>query len=228
LRRSAWLWLGLFSYIVLFSNGCRLTGGSSGTDAQLRFLLASPGAPQVNVLIDSVSVAGNLGYGNATVYLQVKPGSHHIQVVPVSGAAPIFDQTMSFASSTNQTLLLTGPATSIQPLLLSDKGPTIVVNEAYVRVVNASASMGAADVYIVPAGSSVVGVMPVAAALGFDQSTGYQLTVAGNYEVFMTTPGTSSALLSTGPISLSSAINQTVVALDGTSGGFQYSVVNDQ
>jgi hypothetical protein len=44
----------------------------------------------------------------------------------------------------------------------------------------------------------------------------------------MTTPGTSSALLSTGPISLTSAENQTVVALDGASGGFQYSVLNDQ
>lgn len=226
MRRSAWLGLGLFVGVVLLATGCGGTGG--GADAELRVVQASPNAPLVNVLIDSVSVAGNLGYGNATIYLQLKPGSHHLQVVPVSGASPIFDQTMSFTSSTNQTLLLTGPATSIQPLLLSDTGPTIVVNDAYVRVVNASATMGAADVYIVPAGSSIVGVQPVAAGLGFDQSTGYQLTVAGNYEVFMTTPGTSSALLSTGPISLTSAENQTVVTLDGTSGGFQYSVLNDQ
>jgi Domain of unknown function (DUF4397) len=227
LRRSAWPMLSLFSCIALFLSGCGGTGGG-GADAQLRVLQASPNAPLVNLLVDGVSVAGNLGYGNATAYLQVKPGSHHIQAVPVSGASPIFDQTMSFASSTNQTLLLTGPATGIQPLLLSDTGPTIVVGDAYVRIVDASATMGAADVYIVPAGSSIVGVQPVVAGMSFDQSTGYQTTVAGNYEVFMTAPGTTNALLSTGPISLTSAENQTVVALDSASGGFQYSVLNDQ
>ena len=87
-----------------------------------------------------------------------------------------------------------------------------------VRVVNASATMGAADVYIVPAGSSIAGVQPVKAGLSFDQNTGYQLTMAGNYEVFMTTPNTSNALLSTGSISLTADQNQTVVALDGTAG----------
>jgi hypothetical protein len=225
LRRSAWLWLGLFSCMALFSTSC---GGGGKSPAMLRLLQASPDAPPVNVLIDAKSVAVNLAYGNDTGYLSVKPGSRHVQVVPASGGSPIFDQTISLASSSNQTLLLTGLAAGIQPVMLSDAVPTVVANSGYVRLVNASATMGAADAYLVPAGTSIVGVKPVAAGMTFDQITGYQVIADGNYQIFMTTPGTATALLSTGPLSLTAAQNQTVVALDGVSGGFTYVRLTDQ
>ncbi len=178
--------MGLFSCIALFSVGCG--GSAAGADAMVRFLQASPDAPLVNVLVDGTSVAGNLAYGNASGYISVKAGSRHIQVVPASGSTPIFDQTISFTSSTNQTLLLTGPAASIQSVLLKDGGTTATTGDGYVRVVNASGAMGAADVYIVPAGVSIVGVKPIAAGLAFDKDTGYQLTVAGNYAVISECP----------------------------------------
>jgi len=222
--------------MALFSSGCG--GSGSGTDAMVRFLIASPDAPLVTIFIDGKSVSGNLSYGNATAYISVKPGSRHIQVTPVSGASPIFDQTISFAagsttsssstSSSNQTLLLTGQAASIQLVTLTDGGTTLTTGDGYVRVVNASATMGAADVYIVPAGSGIGGASPVKAGLTFDQNTGYQLTIAGNYQVFMTTPGTNNALLDTGSLSLNAAQNQTVVALDGVGGVFTFAVLTDQ
>jgi hypothetical protein len=199
----------------------------------VRFLMASPDAPLVTIFIDGKSVSGNLGYGNATSYISVKPGSRHIQVEPVSGASPIFDQTISFAagsntSNSNQTLLLTGLAASIQTVTLTDGGTTTITGDGHVRVANASASMGAADVYIVPAGSGIGGATPVKASLALDQDTGYQPIIAGNYQVFMTTPGTNNALLSTGSLSLTAAQNQTVVALDGVGGVFTYVVLTDQ
>ena len=227
MRRSAWFCLGLFSCITLLSSGC---GGGSGTTstAQFRLVQASPDAPQVKVVIDGASVAANLAYGNATAYISVKSGSRHLQVVPVSGSSPIFNQTLSFNSSAKQTLLLTGPAASIQPVLLTDGGTTTTTGDGHVRVVNAAATMGAVDVYIVPAGSSIVGVQPVTAGLAFGKDTGYQLTVAGNFDVFTTAPGTTNALLNTGSVSLTSAQNLTVVALDGTSGGFMFALLTDQ
>jgi len=227
LRRWAWLWLGLLSGLALFLVGCG-GSGSSSTTAQLRILLASPDAPKVNVLVDRKSVAANLAYGNATAYISVQSGSRHVQLVPVGGGSPIFDQTISFASSANQTLLLTGLAASIHPITLTDGGTTSVAGDGHVRVVNASATMGAADVYIIPAGNSIVGVQPVKAGLAFDADTGYEVTAGGNYEVFMTAPNTTQAFLSTGPISLTAAQNQTVVALDGNSGGFMFALLTDQ
>jgi len=224
LRRWAGLWL--FSFITLFLSGCGGGGGSS--DAQVRFLQASPNAPQVDVLVDGKSVAGNLAYGNVTGYIAVASGARHVQVVPVSGGSPIFDQSISFTASAYNTLLFTGPASGIQMVNLTDGGTTSTTGDGHVRVINASATMGPADVYIVPAGSGIGGVSPVKSGLTLDQSTGYQLIAAGNYQVFMTTPNTSKALLNTGSIALTSAQNQTVVALDGNAGGFMYALLTDQ
>jgi Domain of unknown function (DUF4397) len=225
LRRWAGLWLGLFLGSAFLLSGC----GSSGSDVSaVRFLQASPDAPPVSVLVDGKTVAGGLNYGNASGYSPVQPGSHHIQVVPVNGSTPILDQSFPFPVSENLTMLLSGPAASIRMVTLTDGGTTSVSGSGYVRVVNASSTMGPADVYIVTAGSGIGGVSPVTAGLGFGQDTGYHVIVAGNYQVFMTTPGTPNALLSTGSISLTAAQNQTVVALDGSSGGFQYTLLTDQ
>ncbi len=226
MKRWAGLWLGLFWGAAFFLSGCG--GGSAGQVSTVRLLQASPDAPPVSVVVDGKTVASGLNYGNASGYSSVKPGSHHIQVVPASGGSPIFDQSISFASSSTKTLLFSGPAAGIQLVTLTDGGTTSVSGSGYVRVVNASSTMGSVDVYLVAAGSGIGGVSPVTAGLGFDKDTGYQVIVAGNYQVFMTTPGTPNALLSTGPISITAAQNQTLVALDGSSGGFQYTLLTDQ
>ena len=175
-------------------------------------------------------MATNLGYGNDTGYISVKSGSRHIQIVPLSGSSPILDESLSISSGANQTLLLTGPASSIKPVVLTDGGTTVTTGDGYVRVVNASSTMGPADVYTVVAGTSIAGVQPVTGGtpLAFDKDTGYQLIAAGNYQVFMTAPGTTNAFLSTGPIDLSASANQTIVALDDASGGFAYARLTDQ
>jgi hypothetical protein len=80
----------------------------------------------------------------------------------------------------------------------------------------------------VQAGTGIGGVQPVVAGLAFDKDTGYKLTAAGNYQVFMTTPGTTSALLNTGPLNLTSGQDQTVIALDDPSGGFTFALLTDQ
>jgi hypothetical protein len=222
------VWLSALCVGIFLSTGCGSSGSS--TTAQLRFFQASPDAPHVNVLVDGASVATNLGYGNDTGYISVKSGSRHIQIVPLIGSSPILDESLSISSGANQTLLLTGPAASIKPVVLTDGGTKVTTGDGYVRVVNASSTMRPAAVYIVVAGTSIGGAQPVTGSmpLAFDEYTKYELTAAGNYQVFMTAPGTTNAFLSTGPIDLSASANQTIVALDSISGGFTYLRLTDQ
>ncbi len=214
---------------TLFSIGC---GSSSSTNtAQLRVLEAAVGAPPVNILVDGAVVASNLGYGSATAYLTVKSGSRHVQAVPVSGGSPIIDQTLSLTASSNQTLLITGTSSSIHTVVLADGGTTATTGDGHVRVFNASNTMVASDVYIVPPGTSLVGVTPVTKTtpLGFDGNTDYQLVPVGNYEVFLTVPNTTTVNLGTGPLNLSGTnSNQTVVVFDAATGGFTYILFSDQ
>ena len=206
-------------------------GSSSGT-GQIRFVQASSGQPALNLLIDGKTQASNLSYGNATTYLTVKTGSRHVQAVPtlpLNSTKAVFDTAVSVASSANATVLMTGPASGVKSVVLTDGGTAAVTGDGYVRVINASVNMGAADVYLISAGSSLSGAKPVGTNVGFDGNPGYQAVVAGDYELIMTSPGTLSVLLDSGPINLTAGQNWTVVVLDGGAPGtFSFSVMQDQ
>lgn len=213
----------------LCSIGCG--GGSNDTTQQIRVLMASPSAPPVDILIDGGQVATSLGYTNSMPYVPVNPGQRHVEGIAVSNSATIFQQTVAVTESAELTLVVTGPASKAETLVLTDASTSSIVvttGEGSVRVVNASSNMGPADVYVVNAGTGIAGVTPIASDLPFGQATGYQLTAIGNYEVFMTTPGTSNVLLDTGPLALTQSQYQTVVAVDGTTGGSNYVALTDQ
>ncbi len=212
---------------IVFMIGC---GGSSDTTQQLRIVMASPDAPPVDILIDGTEVATSLAYTNSTAYLTVNSGSRHIQVLTVSNSTSVFDQSISITASANETLVLTGAVAKLQSLLLTDGtiNTTITTGEGDVRVVNASPSMGPADVYVVNAGTSLSGAKPVSSNLSVNQATAYQLATIGNYQVFMTQPGTTNVLLNTGPLALTQSQFQTVIAVDAPGGGFSFIALTDQ
>jgi hypothetical protein len=180
------------------------------------------------MLIDGITETSNMAYGNSSGYISVKAGARHLQAVPVNSSSPLLDLSVPITNSGHTTVLLTGPGSGVKSLVLTDGGTTSSTGNGYVRVVNASVSMGPADVYIVAAGDGINGVTPAASNLALNQDGGYTLTPAGNYEVFMTSPGTKSILLDTGPINLTALQNWTLLALDGASGGFTFELLDDQ
>jgi hypothetical protein len=111
--------------------------------------------------------------------------------------------------------------------LLTDGGTTSTTGFGDVRVVNAAPTMGPADVYLVPAGSGIAQRPPTQSSLAFDQNTGYQLVAIGDYQLFLTAPGTTNSYLTTGPLALSQGQNQSVVVLNAAFGGFTYTVLTD-
>lgn len=215
--------------LLFFALSCG--GSGSSTTGQIRFVQASPGQPPLNLLVDGTIETYNMNYGNATAYLTVKPGSRHVQAVPTTPAnstKTVFDTSVPVTGSGNTTVLMTGPTSNVKSIVLTDGGTTAVTGDSFVRVLNASLTMGPADVYIVAAGTSLSGVKPISANVGFDQDGGYQPVIAGDYEVIFTTPGTQNTLLDTGPINLASAQNWTLVVLDGSAGGFAFTTLKDQ
>ena len=103
-----------------------------------------------------------------------------------------------------------------------------------VRVINISVQMGPADVYIVAPGVNLSTATPVATNLALSQDSGYQAITGGtgasgsSYQVYVTAPGTRNAYLATGSLAVASAKNQTVVIEDAPSGGFTFTVLQDQ
>lgn len=221
-RRSG---IAILLLLVSWGTGC---GSSSSKTGQVRFVQVSPDSPHVDVLVDGTTQSSNLAYGNTTDYLTVKTETRHIEAVPVNSSSPLLDTTVNITESGHQTLLMTGATSDIKPLLLTDGGTTASTGKGYVRVINTSVAMGPADVYIVTGASGITGVTPVIGALDFDGSSSYQLVAAGNYRVVMTTPGTKSILLDTGPLNMTASQNWTLLILDASNGGFSFSPLQDQ
>ena len=226
MRRAPSLFLAIFLLGSALACG---SGGSSST-ANLRFVQGSPDAPAVDYVVDKTTESSNLLYGNASSYASVKSGTRSVQIIPVNSTKPLLSQTVSLADSANETLVLTGPSTQLKPLVLDDGTTTGTTSSNNVRIVNISNTMGPADVYIVPAGTSLSGATPVASALDFDQNTGYIGTgsTTGNVNVYLTKPGAQSVYLSTGSLNLSVSAKQTVLALDSPTGGFTFILLTDQ
>ncbi len=209
--------------MILVVAGC---GG--GNTATLRILDASPNESDVDVLIDTKTVSSDLSYGGVNSYTTVNSGSRQVQIVPANSTTPLIDQTVSLASGTASTLIMAGLAPNLTSLLLTDTATAATAGAIMVRVVHAAPSMGPADVYVVFSGTSLAGLAPNVSSLTFAKASAYQTltipttttTTTGTFQVFFTQPGTTSAFLSTGPISFTSGQVRTVVALNSLGGGF--------
>jgi hypothetical protein len=68
-------------------------------DATLRVIHASPGAPEVDVLVDGQPVMQRLAYGDATDYQTMTPQQHRVQIVPTgqTADAAVVDETIDAA-----------------------------------------------------------------------------------------------------------------------------------
>jgi hypothetical protein len=202
--------------VIGFSAGC---GGGSGTTS-LRVVQASPDTGQVSVVVNGKTVSNDIGYAGNTGYLSVNAGSPTLQVIPLNSTTPIVNQTLDLASGTETTVIVANYKANIDGLVLTDDNTAPAVGDIELRVVNASPGIGSADVYMVPSGSSLTTIAPIVTSLGFESTSSYQTLTAGTYQVFLTAPGTKSAYVSTGQITLTSGQIRTIVALNGPTGGY--------
>lgn len=222
--------VGLFALFlgIAFCIGCGSSSSSSDT-AQIRVFQGAAGVSAVNILVDGTLQAANLNYGAATDYLTIKTGSIHVQAVLASDGSSVLDQSFSIASGAHETLFITGTSSSVTSTVIGDGGTTTVTGNGHVRVFNGSNTMGSSDVYIVNPGTGLTGATPAAKNVGFGSDSGYQAIPAGNYEVFLTAPGTTVVNFASGPLNLASTTtNQTVVVFDAAAGGFTYILLTDQ
>ena len=229
MRRVASLSLVVLSFG--FALACGGGGGSSSNTANLRFVQGSPDAPPVDYVVDKATQSSDLLYGNASSYASVKSGNRNVQIIPTNSTTPLLAQTVTLADSANETLILTGPVAQLKPLVLDDGTTTGTTSSNNVRVVNISNTMGPADIYIIPTGSSLSTATPVAKALDFDQNTGYVGTgsTSGNFNVYFTKPTTQFLYLSTGSLNLSTTQKQTILVLDSPNGnGLAFILLTDQ
>lgn len=208
--------VSVVSSSILFSIGC----GSSS--AHVRLANALPSQSNLAMLIDGNNLASSVAYGSASGYSSVNSGSRHLQIEPAGTTNILIDQTISLGSG-NSTVL----ATNSGAMALADSSTTPTSGDISIRAINASSTLGTADVYIVTPSTDITTVNPTSSNVAFTSATAYQSVAAGSYVVIFTQPGQKIPIISSSPLSFSAGQVRSVMGLDGQNGGFTTAVLAD-
>ena len=202
---------------------------NSGSNAELRALQASPDeTTSLNVSLDGNTTFSNIALGTTTNYASVASGSRHLQVEPSNSSTPSIDETVTFNTSTNYTLITANFATSLTPILLTDNVTASASPNFQLRLVNAAPSAGPIDIYVVAPGTAAGSVPATVASLPFTSATSYQTLAAGTYDVILTQagfPGVPYAQMSS--VALGAGQNRTVALVPNAAGGYTAVTQND-
>ena len=219
--------LSLCVCILVLGTVFLLVGCGSGGNTRFRLMNAVPDESSLNVLVDNTSVSSNLAYGTSTGYLSEKSGSHQIGIEPSGSSTTLLQQSISFASGSDTTVISNNFSSSIANLVLTDNNSVPASGDFKIRLINASPNLGPADVYIVTPGTPLTTVSPTLSNLGFGAIATYQSLTAANYEIELTSVGQKFAVVDTGTLTFSSGQVRTFVGLNNPSGGFTYAMLQD-
>ncbi len=205
-----------------------VAGCGSGGNTRFRLLNAVPDQSNLDVLVDSKSVASNLAYGTSTGYLSVGSGSHQVGIESSGSSTTLLQQSIDFGSGSDTTVISSNFSSQVANLVLADNNSAPASGDFKVRLVNASPNLGPADIYIVTPGTALTTVSPTLSNLGFGATaSAYQSLAAAAYEIEVTSAGQKFAVIDTGSLTLSAGQVRTFVALNNPAGGFSYAILQD-
>lgn len=188
---------------------------------------AVPDEPSLDLLIDGTTNTSNITYGTSTGYQSISSGSRHIQIEPSGSTTPLVDQTITFNSGTDTTMVAANFSSSLSTLVLTDDNSAPASGNVKMRFVNAGPDLGPADVYIVAPGTDINTVSPNISSLGFGSASEYQNMTAANYEIVFTVAGQKIPQIDSGSLSFSAGQIRTFISLNSSAGGFTETILDD-
>ena len=214
---------------ILCLGVCLLIAGcGGGGKTRFQFVNAVPDLTNLDLLIDSTAVASNIAYGTTTGYQTAQSGSHQVQIEASGTTNSLLQQSISFASGSDTTIIASNFSSNISALVLNDNNSAPPSGDFNLRLVNVSPGLGATDVYIVAPGTDLNTVAsPTVSNLAFNSATSYQSITAGSYDIILTLTGQKIVAIDTGSLSFSAGQVRTFVGLNNPSGGFSYAVLSD-
>lgn len=197
----------IFSVVVL------TTACGSG-NANIRLINALPTQSNLDLLVDGKSVATSVGYGAASAYVSASSGSRHIQAESSGSSNVVLDLSQSLGSGSYSTAL----AAATGSIVVTDSHTAPSSGDFSIRVLNASANLPSADVYILLSGTDINSVTPTYSSLNLQSNPSYTNLTPGTYQVIFTLPGQKFAVTSTSSLAFTAGQVRTVVGLDGFGG----------
>jgi hypothetical protein len=148
------------------------------TDATVRVVHASPGAPNIDVLVDGQPIVQDLAFGAATEYFALPDGDHKIQVVPTgqTADAALIDSDLNVDAGDAYIFVAMNRLNDIEGKVFDVDLDDLDAGKARVRVIHASPDAGEVDI-------SVTGGDEWFGGVNFEDATDYKEVDAGTYSL---------------------------------------------
>jgi hypothetical protein len=206
-------WRG-FSGILALSACLLAMGCGNSTASYVRSVNASNGLTNYTIQVGLQGVASSLPYGTEGVqpkgdnysvndtsgnYRPIADGTNQKVIVTNSANTALVSGTQSFLANTYYTIITLAPAPSIELRTLTDGDVAPSSGNFKLRMMQASPTAGAVDVYVVPQGASIGGATPIVTNLQFGNAAStYSQASAAAVQVEVTPTGNPAKVLYTG------------------------------
>lgn len=160
---------------ALLLAGCQTVSGSSAVSLA-RVIDASYNAPAINVYVEGILLAANIGQGSITTYGGFTPTKNAVvKVTPASSTNALVQSNASLVANKSQSVLITDINAEYQVVVLEDQSTPAPSGHSEFRLLNQAPSTGAVDVYFLSGTSAAVyaTAKPVITSLAVGATSGY-------------------------------------------------------
>jgi hypothetical protein len=198
------------------------------TPAALRVVHASPDAPAVDVVVNdnfAQPLVPRLAFPNFTGFVQVPPATYNVKVTPAGNPGVIaINANLALARGVEYSVFAVGRLAAIEPLVLTDNRRR-VATQAKVRILHASPTAGAVDLYVLAPGAALATATPAFTNVPFKADTGYVSLAGGSYDVVVTPTGSRTPAIGPARITVGNGGVYTIAARDAVGGGVPLGVI---
>jgi len=184
----------------------------------VRVIDASYIAPAINVTVEGVLIAGNIGQGTITDYGTITPANNaQIKVTAATGGAVLVSSNGTLLSGHEHSVFITD--NGVSPTLytvtvLEDQQISAAQGHSAFRFLNQAPKTGGVDVYMIPAGTTLANTIPLVVNLPVGNTAGYISFTSQTVTMVITPTGTLTPKYTSTPISLTGGEVRTVLIVD--------------
>ncbi len=208
--------------ILVLINGCGSDDDPAPvyTGTEVRVLNASPDAPGLDVLIDEKTEWSDVPYEGGSAYCPVVEGQEKNLMVYASGEtwSPLIEKTISLEKDTPYSLIFVGFLHYIEALQITEDNTKPDSGHAKMRVVHASPTEGALDIYVTKPGEPLNLPQPTFPDMVFKDFSYSRQIDAGACQIRITRSGKTDPIFDSGTVTVNSGWIFTAVIMDATGG----------
>jgi hypothetical protein len=198
--------------------GTRVAGAQEDeADAIITVVHASPDAPAVDVVVDGLTIAEGLEFGNFVDGVPVSGGEHDVQVIPAGEAASsaLIDESFEVDSGQAYQLAVANLLAELELRTYQSNLDDLPDGEARVRLINLVAGSDELDLV-------QVGGDEWFDAVAFGDASDHRNVEAGSYELDLRPNDSETSLVSASALTIDAKTEVTLIALgnqaEGTAG----------